>query len=610
MDPCSLANINAFKTEKVVMNVYADFSRNVLTGSAILSLRALENSDHVVLDTRDLSIQQVQLEAGSTLEFQLGKVHPAFGTPLTIKLPQAAAKDSVTVLTISYETSPNSSAIQWLSPEQTAGKKHPYLFTQCQAIHARSLIPCQDSPAIKAPYEANITVDAAFTAVMSAVLESTEPKEGNKKVFKFVQAVPIPSYLIALAVGDLVCREIGPRSRVWSEEPYIEAAAWEFAETESYLAAGEELFGDYVWGRYDLLLLPPSFPYGGMENPCLTFVTPTLLAGDRSLVTVVAHEIAHSWAGNLVTNANWEHFWLNEGFTMYLERSIVSKVHGADRFEFQANLGLFSLKESVNSYGADHPFTALVPKLQDVDPDDSFSSIPYEKGFNFLYYLCTLAGGRDVFTPFLKTYFNEFKYRSITSDDFKGYYLNHFSKSVPKEKLDQIDWAAWYSTPGMPIVANEFDQSLCVAAEQLASSWRAANSGNGSTDTHSANDIANWPSNQVVLMLEKLIDGENSLSHDVLAKMDACYGFSQVKNAEIRFRWLQLALKADYPAVVENLKDFITSQGRMKFVRPLYKSWYKSKLGGKAAQDTFLAHRNAYHNIAAKMIAKDIEVTL
>jgi len=462
------------------------------------------------------------------------------------------------------------------------------------------MLPCQDAPAAKATYDASVIVPKPLTAVMSAVSTGTEEGGNNSRVFKFKQEVPMSSYLIALGIGELESREIGPRTRVWSEKNMVDAGAHEFAETESFLKVGEELMGPYVWGRYDILLLPPSFPYGGMENPCLTFVTPTLLAGDRSNADVVAHEIAHSWTGNLVTNKTWEHFWLNEGMTVYTERKIIGKLHGEDMRHFKAIIGLKDLKDSVDLFGPTHEFTCLIPQLKNMDPDDAFSSVPYEKGFNFLFYLETLIGGPEKFQAFLKTYIDKFKFSTVTSEEFKAYFLQYFS-SLDKSILNQIDWDTWFHKPGMPPVPNNFDQKLANISASLANKWIS-----GGADT-TENDIKSWNAQQVVVFLDKLLLAEPPLTdRKIIEKIDSLYHFTSSKNSEIRSRWYKLCIQAEYDPILPHTLSFLREQGRMKFTRPLYRALHKSKFGSEASVSQFKELRNTYHAICAKMVAKDL----
>mmetsp|Transcript_12716 Transcript_12716/g.40178 ORF Transcript_12716/g.40178 Transcript_12716/m.40178 type:complete len:399 (+) Transcript_12716:211-1407(+) len=389
----------------------------------------------------------------------------------------------------------------------------------------------------------------------------------------------------------------------------VEAGAFEFAETEQFLKAGEGLVGDYVWGRYDILLLPPSFPYGGMENPCLTFVTPTLLAGDRSLANVVAHEIAHSWTGNLVTNKTWEHFWLNEGFTVFLERKILGRMHGERHFQFGAQAGYAALEGAVKSYGATHNFTRLVPDLSGgADPDDAFSRIPYEKGFYFLYYLQTVVGAGP-FEAFLAKYIKEFQYQTVTSNAFKDYFMAHFAGH---DGITAVDWDTWLYSPGMPPVENVYDTSMAEAAHKLALKWHTSDvfGRGGGGAQREATDIVPFSSEQVVEFLNKLgqLRALTPLAHDSLAKMDGIYQLSKSGNSEIRHAWYMLCIPAKYPPVLPEVGRFLKEQGRMKFLRPLYKALIRTgDFGDKFARDTFAEARGGYHPIAVKVVEGDLK---
>ncbi|CAG8832016.1 15949_t:CDS:10, partial [Gigaspora margarita] len=445
---------------------------------------------------------------------------------------------------------------------QTSGKKHPYLFTQCQAIHARSLVPCQDTPVFKFSYYASVQVPQPLRALMSAIEVGEENVDNNTKIYKFEQTVKIPSYLIALAVGNLVGKKIVPRSTVWTEPEVVESAAWEFVDTEKFIEIGEKLLTPYEWKKYDFLVLPASFPSGGMENPCLTFVTPTLLAGDRSLVDVVSHEISHSWMGNLVTTLNWEHSWLNEGWTVFIERKIMGRLHGEATAEFNAIIGWRALEQDIELFGENNPLTALTPKLKDVDPDDSGSLVPYEKGFNFLYHIQKVIGGPQNFEPYMKAHVQEFAGKSIATDDWKR---KIFLKK--KADLDNIQWDAWLHTPGMPPVQNEFDHKLAKACHELAEKWHHARD-NQVFDEFSPNDIKNFTPGQK--------------------------------------RWQQVCLKSEYELIFPHVVKFVTEQGRMKYVRPLYRLLNQTKNGSELAKKTFRENKSFYHPIAAAMIEKDI----
>jgi len=362
------------------------------------------------------------------------------------------------------------------------------------------------------------------------------------------------------------------------------------------------LLTPYVWGRYDILLLPPSFPYGGMENPQLTFVTPTLLAGDRSLENVVAHEIAHSWMGNLVTNRYWSEFFLNEGFTVFIERKILARLNTPEFFDFEALGGLKHLQDDINHFGASNPLTALRPKMEGVDPDDAFSAVPYEKGFNLLCYLQSLVGV-ERFEQWLKAYVTKFQYQSITADQMKEFFLAHFTNVPDLEK--KIDWDSWFDKPGMPIVKIEFSTKLADAAIALAKKW-VEHGGEGT----SPEDLKDFSTGQTTTFLDQLLVLTESkpLSPQTIEAINKHYNFTATKNSEIRLRWYTLCIKAGHEAIFPHVVEFLTEQGRMKFVRSLYRELHKNPAGKKIAEDTFKAHRDSYHSIASRQLAKDLGV--
>lgn len=599
VDPCSLANIHEVVTQSVQLDLALDFESSTLSGSVSLVLKpVVPEVTKVVLDTRDLEIKTVTLLPDTVVEFKVGETEP-IGAPLSFSVPPQKGEFTVKV---EYATKPSSLGLQWLPPAQTEGKKHPYLFSQFQAIHCRSAIPLQDSPSVKAPYKASVTVQAPLTCLMSAISIGKQEKD-NQTVFEFEQKVPVPSYLIALFAGELESRDIGPRSRVWAEPSVVERAAYEFEETESYLAGAEEILTPYEWGRYDLLCLPGSFPFGGMENPCLTTLTPTLLAGDRSLSNVVAHEIAHSWTGNLVTNKDWENFWLNEGFTVYVERALIGKLFGEPRRQFAALLGAQALADSIDHFGETHPYTSLSPTLSNVDPDDAFSSVPYEKGFQFLYYLETLVGTKE-FQLCLREWIKNNRLGHVTSSMWRDHFTSTFGEDVSKK----VEWEKWFNDVGYPPVdvKSLFDKSLAVASAELATSWAEAPE-TGPKDA-SAKDIEGWSSAQTVHFLEALsASNENGLSKEKLTALGDAYGFSKTKNSEIRMRWLSLCLKSKDERAFDQVIAFLGEQGRMKFVRPLFR--LLNSVDADLAKKTFEKLGNGYNNIAKRMIAQDLKVS-
>ncbi|KAG9339983.1 hypothetical protein JZ751_022299 [Albula glossodonta] len=604
-DPSSFASLTKCVTKHLNITYRVDFDSHVIQGKVALTIEVLEDKfSSLTLDTKHLKIIKVTAN-GQEAQFTLGSQHSFKGTPLEIKLPFELSRGQHVIVEVTYETSPKATALQWLSPEQTAGKKQPYLFSQCQATHCRTMVPCQDTPSVKHTYYAQVSVPRELVALMSAVRDGQEPdpSDSSRIIYRFRQTVPMPSYIIALVVGALENREIGPRSRVWSEKETVDQAAYEFAETETMLKTAEQLVGPYVWGQYDILVLPPSFPYGGMENPCLTYATPTLLAGDRSLSNVIAHEISHSWTGNLVTNKTWEHFWLNEGHTVYLERMIGRSMESEQFRQFKAIGGWKELQESVNTFGANNPLTNLVPNLHEVDTDEAFSSVPYEKGFALLYYLEELMGGPEVFMGFVKSYIQLFAYSSVTTEEWKSYLYTYFKDKV--DILNKVDWNSWMHTPGMPPVKPQYDTTLADACIALCQKWVKA--AEADLAGFSEADLKALNSHQVIEFLALLLHEEPiPLSH--VKRMQEVYNLNAINNSEIRFRWLRICVRAKWEDAVPLAFKMATGQGRLKFTRPLFRELYNFDKYRDEAVETFLKHRGAMHPVTASLVAKDLKV--
>ncbi|KNC81728.1 hypothetical protein SARC_05969, partial [Sphaeroforma arctica JP610] len=556
---------------------------------------------------REVEVKDVFSSDGTKLTYNIEEKSRVIGQCLSISVGPKKKGDKV-VIKVEYVTSPDASGIQWLLPANTAGKKYPYLFTQNQAIHARSMYPCQDTPQAKITYTASVTVPDPLTALMSAAHTGKKSGTDGKTTFTFEQKIPMPTYLVALAVGDIVGKEIGPRTTLYSEREMIDAGAYEFAETESFLLAGEKICGPYVWGRYDILLLPPSFPYGGMENPCLTFVTPTLLAGDRSQANVVAHEIAHSWTGNLVSTNNWECFYVNEGFTVWLERKILAEIFDEHFRSFHALLGLQHLQDDIDLLGETNPLTALDIKLgTDISPDDSFSSVPYEKGSAFLFYLETLVGA-EPWGEFFKAYIKEFSYKTVTTKQWTDYLKAYLEKKNLSHTLKEVDWNAWLNNPGMPPVTVPRDMVMYNAVEAFRVYCEELKKENRS-ELESCTLADDFVALQWVLLLNELRANSDKLSLSLVRALDSRYNLNAVHNSEIRFVWQLLCLKLGDEIVFPQVIKFITEQGRMKYVRPLYRALAKcSPAGEELALETFKKHKKFYHNTAAAMVAKDLRL--
>ncbi|CAK7310951.1 Aminopeptidase B [Vulpes lagopus] len=598
VDVASASNFRAFEMLHLHLDLRAEFGppgpgpgSRALSGTAVLDLRGLLPQ----------GATELRLDAHPCLEVTaatLRRPRPGPGEPPAEPAPfhaQPFAHYGQALCVALPRPCPPGERFQvcWLAPEQTAGKEKPFVYTQGQAVLNRAFFPCFDTPAVKCRYSALVEVPDGFTAVMSA---STWEKRGPNKFF-FQMCQPIPSYLIALAIGDLVSAEVGPRSRVWAEPCLIDAAKEEYSGViEEFLATGEKLFGPYVWGRYDLLFMPPSFPFGGMENPCLTFVTPCLLAGDRSLADVIIHEISHSWFGNLVTNANWGEFWLNEGFTMYAQRRISTVLFGSAYTCLEAATGRALLQQHMEVTGEEHPLNKLRVKIEPgVDPDDTYNETPYEKGFCFVSYLAHLVGDQDRFDTFLKAYVNEFKFQSILAEDFLEFYLEYFPE-LKERRVDSIpglEFDRWLNSPGWPPYLPDLSpgDSLMRPAEELAQQWATEELDMGAIG---AVAISTWKTYQLVYFLDKILQRSPLPPGNVKKLAETYPKVSNSQNAELRLRWGQIVLKNDHQEDFWKVKEFLQSQ---KYTLPLYRAMMGGSREAQAlARETFAATAKQLHS--------------
>ncbi|KAK1835449.1 peptidase family M1-domain-containing protein [Podospora conica] len=598
-DPNTLSNYGAWRTRHTTANLKVDFAAKCLRGSVILELESQTDkaSKEIVLDSSYLSVSSIKLNSTPS-KWEIKDRVDASGAPVHVAVPDGASKGEVVKLEIDLATTDKCTALQWLTPAQTSNKQAPFMFSQCQAIHARSLFPCQDTPDVKSTYTFNIT--SPHPVVASGVSKGVEGS-GSDKLYKFEQNVPIPSYLFALASGDIAEARIGRCSSVATGPNELEASKWELeGDMDKFLDAAESIVFPYKWGEYNVLVLPPSFPYGGMENPIYTFATPTIISGDKQNIDVIAHELSHSWSGNLVTSCSWEHFWLNEGWTMYLERRILAKIHGNDAyFDFSALGGWNALEEAVKSYGKDHEFTKLCISHKGIDPDDAFSTVPYEKGFHFVYYLDRLVG-RENFNKFIPFYFTKWTNKSLDSFEFRDTFLEFFSTpeyAGLKDKLASIDWEGRFYTPGLP-PKPEFDTSLADVCYALAEKWKK------SDFSPSPEDISSWTGNQVLLFLETVQGFETPLTVQRAQSLGKTYGLLDSKNAELKTAFYQIALLAEDTSAYRSVADLLGEVGRMKFVRPLFRSL--NKVNRDLALETFEKNRDFYHPICRQMVEKDL----
>jgi leukotriene-A4 hydrolase len=574
-DPHSFARPDEARVEHIGLDLTVDFAKKQLSGTATLRIRKQPNATALVLDTNGLEIRKVTLNPGNQpAQFKLGAADPIKGRALEI--PLHSETESVT---IDYSSSPDARALQWLEPAMTAGKKQPFLLSQSQAILARTWVPCQDSPGVRFTYEATIRVPKELLAVMSA--ENPQAKNASG-VYNFRMPQPVPAYLLAIAVGDLEFRPFDTRSGVYAEPAVIEAAAKELSDTPKMMTAAEQLYGPYRWGRYDLLVLPPSFPYGGMENPRLTFLTPTVIAGDKSLVSLIAHELAHSWSGNLVTNATWNDFWLNEGFTSYFEHRITEKLYGSEYDNMLWLLDATRMKEEL---------ATLPPKDQQLfvdltgrDPDEAPGTV-YEKGSLFLRLLEQTAG-RETWDQFLRSYFDQFAFKPMTTTAF----VEHLKAKLP-DVAAKVNVQEWIYGPGLPANAPIPQSQAFAKVEAQAKAFA-----NGSAA--SSVNMETWSSHEKQHFIQSL----PKLTPERMAELDARFRFSESGNSEVLSAWLEKSIDDGYKAARPAIERFLTVQGRRKFLAPIYEKLAKNPDDLAFAQRIYAKARATYHPVSQATI--------
>ncbi|TKY50594.1 Leukotriene A-4 hydrolase-like [Spatholobus suberectus] len=598
VDPHSFTDSSHPPTTHISLSLYLDFASSSIHASALFSLQT-PHSGPFSLDTRALTIHSVlDPQTNTALPFTLSDPDPIKGSHLSLSLSNHAS------FLITYTTSPSSSALQWLLPPQTFNKSHPFVYTQCQAIHARAVFPCQDTPAVRVLYSARLNIPSELSAVMAARhVERRPPKNDEaagvpcgwcsqgRVVEEFAMEQAVPPYLFAFAVGELGSREVGPRTRVYAEAvpPVLDSAAKEFARTEDMIREGERLFGAYEWERFDLLVLPPSFPYGGMENPRMVFLTPTIIKGDATGAQVVAHELAHSWTGNLITNKSNEHFWLNEGFTTYAERRIVEAVQGEQRAALNIGIGWRVWNEDIERFKDNLEFTKLKTNQEGIDPDDVYSRVPYEKGFHFLWRIERQVG-RPAFDEFLKKYIATFKFKSIDTDTF----IDFLRANIPGIE-NQIDLVLWTEGTGIPPDAYEPDSSVYKTIVSLANEFI-----NGTMPRK--DEVADWQGQEWELYLNSL---PKSIEASQVITLDSRYKLSESKDYEVKVSFLQRAISCGCKTYYDEVEKSLKGVGRMKYLRPLYTALVKGS--GKEddkvfAKRLFSEARECYHPIAQGVV--------
>lgn len=572
-DVHSYARLDQVSTPHLDLVLTVDFEARKLKGHATYTLQRHDDTNQIYLDSSELVIKRTEIRVNDQwlpTKFTLGDIHPSLGQELIVDIGGIADK-----VRIHYETIPSASGLQWLTPAQTAGKKHPFMFSQSQPIHARSWIPIQDSPALRLTYNATVTTPEGLLAVMSADNSLSEERGGE---YHFTMPQPIPPYLIAIAAGDLAVKSISDNVAVFAEQYILDDAAWEFADTPAMIEATEAMYGPYRWDRYDLLILPPSFPFGGMENPRLSFITPTVVSGDRSLINLIAHELAHSWSGNLVTNASWRDLWINEGFTSYVENRIMESLFGKRRAQMELALGYQDLLANIERL--EPKDTVLNIDLGTRHPDDVFSQVPYVKGQLFLVYL-EEKFGRETFDKFLRKYFDDFAFQSISTAQFKTYLQRELLAKNP-DAVSTSKINEWLHEPGLPADAPKPTSDAFAQVEKQMQRWLKG----GQLQTEK------WTTHEWLHFINNL---PLDISAENMARLDREFNLTEIQNSEIAHAWLKLSIVKKYEPARERLRSYLLTIGRNKLVSPLYRELAKTPDNLKWAREVYEQAKPGYH---------------
>jgi leukotriene-A4 hydrolase len=586
-DEHSYAQPDKVRIASLALDLAIDFQKHELAGTATLALEWQDPAQRdLVLDTRDLTIAKVEARNGSrrwhAVEYTLAARDPMLGSKLTIALPRQFEQVRIT-----YKTSPQASGLQWLAPSMTAGGRTPFMFSQSQAIHARSWVPLQDTPSVRFTYTAHVTTPKDVIALMSANNDPAAVRDGD---YSFEMPQAIPSYLMAIAAGDLVFKPISGRAGVWTEPQTLDRAVAEFADTEKMIEVTESLYGPYRWGRYDLLILPPSFPFGGMENPRLSFITPTVIAGDKSLVSLIAHELAHSWSGNLVTNASWKDMWLNEGFTSYVENRIVEALYGKARADMEFVNSRNGLKAELEETPVERQ-VLMLPMRGGSDPEDALGAVAYDKGAWFLQFL-EQRFGRAKFDPFLRAWFDTHAFQSVDSDQFLAFLKSELMAKNPGVVSD-AEVTAWLTQPGIPATAPQTDSPRFTAVDAAREEWLKRRK--------TARDLqtSEWTTQEWVYFLEGM---PKDLNPERLVELDQAFRFTGTGNGEIAQRWYPLTVRSEYFEARPAMSLFLRKIGRRKLIMPTYEALVATADGLAFAEQIFVMAKPGYHPITTASV--------
>jgi leukotriene-A4 hydrolase len=587
-DEHSYAEPGKVAIDDLALDLSLDFDSRTISGTATYTLDWKdEGATELVLDTRALGIDKAEGEidgAWQPLQFALGEADATLGSRLAIQTPQRPGRVRVT-----YRTSPDASGLQWLEPGMTEGGQLPFMFSQSQQIHARSWVPLQDTPQVRYTYSARVRTRPDVMVLMSADNDPAAERDGE---YVFAMPQRIPSYLMAIAAGDLVFKQISERSGVWAEPSMVERATAEFADTEKMIATTEALYGPYRWERYDLLVLPPSFPFGGMENPRLSFITPTVIVGDKSLVSLIAHELAHSWSGNLVTFSSAKHGWLNEGMTSYVENRIVEALYGEEFSDMEWVIARDALRDGIGEMAETVQALAIKPGTP-LDADDALSAVSYDKGAWFLQFL-EERFGREVFDPFLRGYFDHFAFQSITTETFLAYAKEHLFDAHPG-KVTDAEIQEWIYGPGIPANAPKVMSPRLGIVDSARLGWR------GSKQLPPGQITSQWSTQEWLHFLEGMPD---SLPVAEIEQLDRAYLFTGTANGEIAMRWYPLAIRSGYTHANDAIVEFVRRIGRRKLIMPVYAALVETQEGLALAKSAFEQARPGYHPITTASVEK------
>ena len=617
-DVNTYSNFQEIIQKLVELEVSIDFENKSMFGTVKTTYEILNQSlENIILDLHGPEISSVSLINEDyekiNLEYNIydkNEDKEALGTPLIINISSLKEKEpkeyenifnkKEITISIDFKTNEKCNGIQYLTKEQTRTKAYPFMFTQCEAILCRTLFPIQDTPSVKSIYKVKTIISPPLTFLFGGILKSHYYDcATKKKINHFEQNIPIPSYLVAFVAGELEFAKISKRCGVWTEKGLASIAAKEFIDAEKYIEIAEKYLNHpYEWKAYNILVLPFSFPFGGMENPNLTFVTPALLAGDRSMSNVIGHEISHSWTGNLVTNKNWKNFWVNEGFTKFMERKLDKILIGEEMSQLESIVGNNSLISAIKMYGEESHFTSLSPDFSGIDPDDGFSTIPYEKGYQFLCYLEEKVG-EDDFKEIMGNYIEKFKYKSVDWTDFKNVYEEYVNKKYEGRKartiLNVIDWNKWVTEKGFPSYKMEFKSKYTEEVEELINKFINKN------NVENAKKIfKEWHTNVKLVFLEKILKNLEKFSEEIILAIKKELDLVEEYNDDIKAIWYEITLQKEMKEEIENIMNFLKTHGRLKYLKPLYFSWIK--LDFNSAKAFFDENKLIYHPIARRLI--------